>query len=757
MSSSIEGAQTSMNELLEETFDEGVMMDESSFIDESEIDEFLEYAREVIAENNLSYDSTSFSDFEKLLQKCVANHFLDSNHDNIDDSMKSECSFSGYLNDESQTVNQQKSALLLEKGIMSDRAYCRMKGIIARKKTISAGDGNRSNGSDEIGDVLIPSKIDCISTNPLRPKSEFNGTNSEDVLFDLKLSRMNSQPIFPRRYDSDSSDSVVDKKAARKIRRKKNLKRSGNKNRLQGESITQDCISERNPNLPDDDRLSVILKSPRSKAKALRFLSEHAPSLHDSVLARLDRAGDQNAPLDATIFHEDAPITKNIDAYFHTSEQQQSIQSKQETIRNSPTTNVGFDIDTANTILPSLVKKGIMYFDIPRIEGTLHRMLQKTNTMSKKQKLLNQLVDKFASERKERHTTQKGMASLHKLRARKKAALQATYLRYSVERQHQLKQRQSPKLSTPQMVKDEPSATRKFVQFETQPMATRIQHDDPLEVDESVSPTSCVSEKLRLKNLLDKKRRSQSHSMKSSDTESLLQSQMMEHDLKTDHGDETVSRTMPFKRIIFSRPKGDVNYEVLSPTSSLSNGVSSDLDNFSSSVEATVEATTKENDDGAHVDSSDDSAWSEMSFLSDANRFIVSSMATLQAKGNFVRDSQKYHLSRPHPIETNCPQTFNDSFDDIVLRNTPKLHSDSKSCSDIVGGGKSPTGVMDIFSEQQQLLAGIGDALAFVDDDEGDHVFTDKEDDSFLMKSTDHVELFSEYQPVFFSSSRFEI
>jgi len=761
---------------LEEAFDGGETTDEDSFTDESDVDVFLEYAREVIAENNLSYDSTSFSEFEDLLQQCVANHFLDSNEDNnsnnnnnTNDSLTSEFSYSGYLNENSDHhVNRKDMALSQPKGIMSDNAYHRMKGIIARKKTASTSAADCWN-SEEMGDTSTSAGTGAgtgtcttstgtsqqhdhdhdhnVDANPPRNQSRSDGTRSDDM--DLMLSRMNSVPIFPRRYDSDSCDSVVDKKTARQIRREKNRRRSRNKKKLRGESIHQDCTlgsdahphPHPHPNRPPNDRLSLLLQSPTNKEKALRFLSEHAPGLRDSVLARLDRASDER-----------------------------KLQSKAKPTRHSSSsTSVGLEIETNNTILPSLVKKGIVYFDIPRIERALGGKKQKIDAMNKKQNVLNQLFDKFASEEKsERKTTQKGMASLHKLRARKKVALQATFLRYSAEREHpQSKQSEkSPKkLSTPSEAKDELSSTWKSVQFELDPTGTRVRHEDPLEFQESAFSTSCVSEKLSLKNLLDKRKRSLAHSMKSPDTECLLQRQRQiteQHRKHTDHDEEPVSKTMllPLRRIVFFRPKGDGNHGVLSPDSSITNDVSSDLDHFSSYVET----TTTENDDGdgdgdgAQVESSDDSAWSEMSFQSDPHRFASSSVATLIAKGKLNLGSQKYHPFKPLPIETKSPETFNDSFDDIVLRNTPKLGG--KKSLDGFGAGQSPTGVADIFNEPKGLLlkgAHIHDALAFVDDDDdGDHVFTDK-DDSFGIKSLEQGEIYSAYNPVFFSPRRFEI
>eukprot|EP00532_Pseudo-nitzschia_australis_P019739 CAMPEP_0168307866 /NCGR_PEP_ID=MMETSP0142_2-20121227/59786_1 /TAXON_ID=44445 /ORGANISM="Pseudo-nitzschia australis, Strain 10249 10 AB" /LENGTH=57 /DNA_ID=CAMNT_0008260103 /DNA_START=100 /DNA_END=270 /DNA_ORIENTATION=+ len=57
-----------MDEVLEDAYDKAEMEDGYPSTDESDVDTFLEYAREVIAENNLSYDSTSFMEFENLLQ-----------------------------------------------------------------------------------------------------------------------------------------------------------------------------------------------------------------------------------------------------------------------------------------------------------------------------------------------------------------------------------------------------------------------------------------------------------------------------------------------------------------------------------------------------------------------------------------------------------------------------------------------------------------------------------------------------------------
>jgi len=90
----------------------------------------------------------------------------------------------------------------------------------------------------------------------------------------------------------------------------------------------------------------------------------------------------------------------------------------------------------------------------------------------------------------------------------------------------------------------------------------------------------------------------------------------------------------------------------------------------------------------------------------------------------------------PSPYRASTQNFFNDSFDEIMLRDTP---------GKILSIGvlkKSPTGVMDLFS--------------VIDTDEEDHVFTDKED-SFVIKSPKRVASSPVYQPIFLTSRRFEI
>ncbi|VEU33567.1 unnamed protein product [Pseudo-nitzschia multistriata] len=714
-----------MNEILNDVYAHVEMRDDCPSTEESDISTFLEYARDVIAENNRSYDSASFLEFENLLQECAANHFLDSNGDGINDSMTSESTYSGYMNDGSESGSRYKKTPLLKDDIMSDNAYNRMKGIIARKRTAS----NRATRIEEIDAVTITSNHD-VSSFSSRNQSESDVTDSEDVITELMVSKMNRLSSYRQRCDSDSSDSIADNTAVRQIRQRRARRRS-NKKKLRGESL-----SGNDPKFLDDERFSAILESPTRKDQALSFLSRRAPDLYDSVVAHLDRACD-----DGTTFREN-------DFANHPSEEQ-SLQRNLDMISIESSTRAKLEIDTTNTILPSLVKKGIVYYDLPKIERALDRIVQKIDVTKTKQKMLNQLVERFEMERGERNLGQKGMASLHKLRARKKATLQAKFLRYAREQKYQ--HQHSFELQSSSTGTDYSSEPTTLGASDSEAIVRLVQHNPLTQPPVSAAPVLTSSgETKRLKKLLEKRKRSISHSRKFREKKSPLESQFMEQCLNSYRLEETasISKSSPFYKISFNRPKGDANYEVLSPDSSLTNDISLTSDYFSSSVDDIRPRYNGE----IQVQSSDDSAWSEMSFQSESNRFTVSSTAPLLEKGNRGHAGQKFQVRRPLSVQTKHSKTINDSFEDIVLRNTPK--PGSKGCWILFGGGDSPTGVEDIFSLQEGK--GIGDALAFVDDDEGDHVFADK-DDSFLIKSFEEMEILPEYHPVFFSPNRFEI
>eukprot|EP00533_Pseudo-nitzschia_delicatissima_P014169 CAMPEP_0197265962 /NCGR_PEP_ID=MMETSP1432-20130617/2720_1 /TAXON_ID=44447 /ORGANISM="Pseudo-nitzschia delicatissima, Strain UNC1205" /LENGTH=137 /DNA_ID=CAMNT_0042730777 /DNA_START=144 /DNA_END=553 /DNA_ORIENTATION=+ len=131
----------------------------------------------------------------------------------------------------------------------------------------------------------------------------------------------------------------------------------------------------------------------------------------------------------------------------------------------------------------------------------------------------------------------------------------------------------------------------------------------------------------------------------------------------------------------------------------------------------------KKNHDENQLHTSSHSAWSDMSFHSDSKPFVA----------RFETQPNSYQTIRPPPIQISESKTIhNDSFDEIVRRNTPTGTSFSNHVAE-----ESPTGVMDFLfeSEQKPQKKDVGDTLAFVDEDEENHVFTDKDDDSFVMKS----------------------
>ena len=157
------------------------MVDEYPSTDESDIDAFLEYAREKVAENNISYDSTSFRDFEDRLQDCIANHFSE---DSVD-SMISEASFSGYVSEGG--AKYPKSACSTP-----DNAYHRMKGIIARK-----------NSNDS-----LRNKIQSASTIET-DTSTFSSNDSRVKYTITSISRSKLLQRKDARNDSIRSDSIT--------------------------------------------------------------------------------------------------------------------------------------------------------------------------------------------------------------------------------------------------------------------------------------------------------------------------------------------------------------------------------------------------------------------------------------------------------------------------------------------------------------------------------------------------------------------
>ena len=178
----------------------------------------------------------------------------------------------------------------------------------------------------------------------------------------------------------------------------------------------------------------MLQRSSRSLEKALNFTSEQA----DSEVARLELEHDKSI--------HDSFLTRNHfpngSILICTHLKQQSHQDESDaTIRSSSVISSELCIDTTNVITPSLVKKGIKYYDIPKIECALARMLSKMYTIDQRQKVLHQLLERRSLQINEAGITKKGMTLVHKLRAERKLALQATFLQYSKQRQYDLEER----------------------------------------------------------------------------------------------------------------------------------------------------------------------------------------------------------------------------------------------------------------------------------------------------------------------------
>lgn len=720
---------------LEDVYDKTEMVDEYLTTDESDIDALLEHTRDMIAENEPSYDSQSYLDFESLVQNCVTHHFLDYNVGDDEDSMTSESSFSGYVNEENGSYKRHKSALLLRKDIMSENAHQRMKGIIARKKTTPINHTIQSNLSQD-NDKIMTTENNDITLHPSGNEFEFDTTTGEDsfILYEMTSLPKNWTNNLIK-YESDSSDSIGGNILPRQTRQRKYRRRTNKQERFRGESIKPDSLSRILSRVPDQKR-TMLQRSSRSLEKSLNFTSEQA----DSEVARLELEHDKSI--------HDSFLPRNYFAngsiLICTHLKEQSHQDASDaTIRSSSVISSELCIDTTNVITPSLVKKGIEYYDIPKIECALARMLSKMYTIDRRQKVLRQLLERRCLQINEAGITKKGMALVHKLRAERKMALQARFHRYSKQKQYDLEER--PKLA---ILKNLNSAILKPTFHVDDVNVPTAQELNPLQSPSSLFSLSSIEERNRFKTFIDKTKRTLSHSLYCGDREGLLHNQFKDQFLTSrsySSSDKAVlmPKTSPIEKMKFSRSKGCINYEALSPASSLSTDSYNDTGDFSMSIQSPASK-----DQDVQLQSSGYSEWSDMSFLSNPNRFAEISMVP---SSEFQKNS--YHSISPPSIQPSECKTFNDSFDEIVLRSTPNLCGKNFSNRFV---DESPIGVMDFIPKSQQPQKEARDNLAFVDDDEENHVFTDKED-TFVMKSPGKKYSSPVYQPVFFSPSRFEI
>jgi hypothetical protein len=153
-------------------------------------DEFMDYARAAIQNNNKSYDPASFKDFESLLEESINSHFLDDDDDD-EDSMTSASSFSGYDDHEACPKKHLK-----QNALISEVSSHRLNGTIARRKS---KEGARQEGDD---DTIFSKLSSCITID-----AEDDGSSNESTIATGTSCRprsklMKADPrVYLRRYD----------------------------------------------------------------------------------------------------------------------------------------------------------------------------------------------------------------------------------------------------------------------------------------------------------------------------------------------------------------------------------------------------------------------------------------------------------------------------------------------------------------------------------------------------------------------------
>ena len=101
--------------------------DDSDSDDSTDYEEFVEYAKAKIKENNRSFDPASYRTFESLVAQAVRKLFKDDDDDQ--DSLASASSFSGY-------DHESDKRSLEENSLISESSYNRLRGQIATKKNV---------------------------------------------------------------------------------------------------------------------------------------------------------------------------------------------------------------------------------------------------------------------------------------------------------------------------------------------------------------------------------------------------------------------------------------------------------------------------------------------------------------------------------------------------------------------------------------------------------------------------------------------
>jgi len=591
----------------------------------------------------------------------------------------------------------------MKKRTMSDNAHRRMKGIIARKKMMLHNDPIVSHSGQEVCKRFVSERSKASFSSP-RKQSELDlATIRFNYTFlDLAPCRNdNTTTVSPlkipnKNIESDSSDSILDYLHPRQIRRRKYRRRTtkrGRKSRVQ--SIRSDKISE-----------SVDQATNKKKHKQLRrALSQHVGT------SRVNLANG---------------TSRNNLSTLNDYSTKEGYQYKSDT--TTPTSS-GFSsdllIDTNNSILPSLVKKGIKYYDIPEIERTLARKSTKIHTMNQKQGLLDQLLEQCTLRNKEKLVTKKGVASVHKLGAERKTTVQYKFLHDYGLILRDPKERHSIAITS--CLEDDNFQMLKYNSQQQEKKAPRANRQNSPESPSSLSFFSSFEEGNRFQKSIDKSESTIPHFFHRLDEEDQFYKPFDDQFTTTcsfSSPDKTLhtSKTSPFDTMEFSQSKEDLRYETPSPISSFCDNSWTDCDGL------LIDTPTNSNNfDEVQLNASHYSEWSEMSFGSDPNKFLEASIAQTPESSKTLKRSN--FTFRPRLFQLDESKLNNDSFDQIVIRNKPNSFGKHNS-------NRSPTCIIDF--------------------DSVDQVFTDKED-SLSISCYEQICTASAYQAVFFSPNRFEV
>jgi hypothetical protein len=829
--------------------------------EESDIDEFLDYARDVIAQNNTSYDPGSFRDFELLMQDSISKHFLDDDQDA--DSLVSLSSFSGYADEE----GNRKKASLLNNPIISDTTLHRIQGFIARKKTSSGVESFADAGTSDLNhnSALMSSSRTYVTADD---SDECEIPFSTLVLRRFEESRKStsqrSLPNFPGRHEinpcdmstliSDTSSMIESPPPRPKRRKRKPGKSKRSRSSVPFHPACQESNASRPPlsrtgtnirrhsgplsswnsenlkSTESEKRISSLMRNPENRDKVLQFLRQRAPNLYDSVLTRLQ--------LESSI--EESPFksfSDNDSVDLRTPEKQSrgrdqiSFSDYEMNLPSEPCWYV--NVDNTSVILPSTAR-GVTFSAVGVSASILQRLnmddtidlvptagidrvlsdkQRKATIMKEKEYMFKEIQERLMIQQES--ITQRGMALIHKLRAKRKVALQAKYLKQS-------EQYQIPSEIFPSSLGT--SESNRFRGVELSPEQLERYLSTGNQGSLPTTPSTLEEKKDRLRKLKERRRRA---SFSREDSEKTL--------LRYESNDEMVlksrrdslegaskSAASPFTTVSVPRAKVERTYEVLSesfphpavvfdksttpkPSSSVSstnrrrkrffnNHLRADGIDSILSQEST-DCVVSPIREGQLTDSSDNSnfvptifedaisyddnecliqpsleagIWSDMSFHSDTDRFVESPAGAAATTNTTSRDISKFGgdstfsstapstnvisttpLHQQDTDNTTPNKGYNDSFDEIIYRQTP-----SQKVSVTPGEDQSPTGVADFSLSTRSFQLHRSSSLAFVDDEENDPLFTDKEDSFDILSIPGGSTI---QKPVFLSPSLFEI